>query len=174
MIQVLLVEEEKTKSCKTITLRDSWFDTPIVTGCFVHIVGAFSKSGECYVDDNQNMLVVHPDILVSALSVADSFACLRKSVLGERVKASKSQTPPLVYGTILHEIFQEALRANRWDTGWLVLTIERSVKSFLGSIHEIQVSTAQAIDHLKSKMPELQAWAELFVREAPRVSLPSI
>ncbi|KAH4860645.1 DNA replication ATP-dependent helicase/nuclease [Parastagonospora nodorum] len=166
--KVLLVEEEKTKLFKAITLRQAWFDTPCTPGSFVHIIGEFSSTGQCIVDDHNNMIILHPDHLISATVVADSFGCLRRAVLQDRVKATSNANAPMLYGTLLHELFQEALKVNRWDSDFLLETIDKLLPTKFETILEI-VSTCEAVkEHLSSKLPELQAWAEIFVRAEPR------
>lgn len=170
MRQVLLVEDEKTKLFKAITLRQSWYDTPCTTDSSVHVIGEFSKTGQCIVDDHQNMLILHPDHLISATVVADSFGCLRRAVLQDRIKATSKANAPMLYGTLLHELFQEAIKANRWDSEFLMETIEMLLPGKFESILEINSTCEQVKEHLSSKLPELQAWAEIFVRAEPRVS----
>jgi len=117
------------------------------------------------------MIILHPDHLISATVVADSFSCTRRAVLQDRVKATNDTNKPQVYGHILHEIFQDAMRANKWDMDWLSQTIERIASRYLESLYEIRVTVTEALEYLKSKMPELQAWAEVFVNAHPRVSI---
>jgi DNA replication ATP-dependent helicase Dna2 len=168
MSKVLLVEEEKTKLFKSITLRQAWFDTPCTPGSYVHVIGKFSSTGQCIVDDSHNMFILHPDHLISATVVADSFGCLRRAVLQDRVKATSKANAPMLYGTLLHELFQAALAANFWGTKFLLETIDKILPSKFETILEIN-STCEAVkDHLSSKLPELQAWAEIFVRSEPR------
>ena len=76
----------------------------------------------------------------------------------------------MVYGTILHEIFQVAMLANRWDTEWLAERIESIATRHLEDLYTIKLQVSQAVEYLQSKMGELQAWAELFVSSQPRVS----
>ncbi|USP74160.1 hypothetical protein yc1106_01434 [Curvularia clavata] len=165
--KVLLVEEEKTKLFKAIHLRQAWFDTPCTTDSFVHVIGEFTSTGQCVVDDHNNMLILHPDHLISSTVVADSFGCLRRAVLQDRVKATSSANAPMLYGTLLHELFQEAMKVNNWDTTFLLDTIEKLLPRHLESVLEIN-STCEAVkEHMSSKLPELQAWAKLFVRAEP-------
>jgi DNA replication ATP-dependent helicase Dna2 len=173
IVQVLAVREESSKASKVILLRQTWFDTPCTAGAYVHIIGEFTRLGECVVDDEQNMIILHPDHLISSTVVADSFGCIRRAVLQDRVKATNEASAPQVYGHILHEIFQEAMRANRWDTEWLSGLIQGVVTRFIESLCEIHLSLDQAADYLQSKMPELQAWASLFISAKPRVPFPS-
>ncbi|EDU40155.1 DNA replication helicase Dna2 [Pyrenophora tritici-repentis Pt-1C-BFP] len=166
--KVLLVEEEKTKLFKAITLRQAWFDTPCTTGSFVHVIGEFTNTGQCIIDDHHNMLILHPDHLISSTVVADSFGCLRRAVLQDRVKATSKANAPMLYGTLLHELFQEAMKVNKWDSVFLSEIIDVLLPRHLETILEIN-STCEAIkEHMSSKLPELQAWAKLFVRAEPQ------
>ena len=167
--KVLLVQNEKTKQKRAITVRQSWFDSPYSPGSYVHLIGKFDHAGQCMVDESQNLLILHPDHLISATVVADSFSCTRRAVLQDRVKATSEASEPQVYGHILHEIFQEALKANRWDTEWLSTTIERIATRYLETLFEINVELVRAVDHLRSKVTDLQAWAEIFVSAKPKV-----
>jgi DNA replication ATP-dependent helicase Dna2 len=157
---------------KTVVLRGIWFDTPATTNAFVHIIGKFQRNGQCIIDDNNNLLILHPDHLVSSTVVADSFGCVRRAVLQDRVKATSDSSAPLVYGTILHEIFQAAMLANRWDTEWLTELIENTATRHLEDLYTIKLQVSQAVEYLQSKMGELQAWAELFVSSKPNVCNP--
>lgn len=154
---------------RTVHLRGSWFDTPAHPESYVHVIGEFSTKGQCIVDDAQNLLILHPDQLISATVVADSFGCMRRAVLQDRVKATSESTPPLVYGTILHEIFQEALLANRWDMKYLASVIERITEKHVEDLYTIKVGMATAREHLQSKMIELSSWAASFVSSKPTV-----
>ncbi|KNG51259.1 dna replication helicase dna2 [Stemphylium lycopersici] len=166
--KVLLVEEEKTKLFKAITLRQAWFDTPCTVGSFVHVIGEFTTTGQCVIDDHSNMLILHPDHLISSTVVADSFGCLRRAVLQDRVKATSKANAPMLYGTLLHELFQEAIKVNDWDTTFLLNTIEKLLPNHLETILEIN-STCDAVkEHMTSKLPEMQAWAKIFVRTEPQ------
>lgn len=101
--------------------------------------------------------------------VADSFGCMRRAVLQDRVKATSEPTPPLVYGTMLHEIFQEALLANRWDLRFLATVIDRIMDKHVEDLYMIKVGMAVAKEHLLSKMTELGFWAKSFVSPQPKV-----
>ncbi|CAI6246025.1 unnamed protein product [Periconia digitata] len=166
--KILLVEEERTKLFKIIVLREAWYDTPCTPDSFVHVIGQFSNAGECVVDNNHNMIILHPDHLISATVVADSFGCLRRAVLQDRIKATSNANPPMLYGTLLHELFQEALKENRWDTQFFLEIIDRLLPSKYETILEIDSSCEEVKAHLASKLPEMQSWAELFVRARPK------
>ncbi|PHH71433.1 hypothetical protein CDD82_6504 [Ophiocordyceps australis] len=93
---------------------------------------------------------------------------MRRAVLQDRVKATSEASPPLVYGTMLHEIFQEAMMANRWDLGFLGRVIDDVIKKHIEDLYIIKVDVAAAREHLQSKMTELSHWARAFVSVEPR------
>jgi len=102
--------------------------------------------------------------------VADSFTCTRRAVLQDRVKSMSQSSPPTLYGTILHQLFQEAMMANQWDFEFLRNTIERLLPRHFETLVDIGLNLNQAREHLFSKLPQMQSWAEIFVRAEPRVS----
>ncbi|CAF3631406.1 hypothetical protein QX201_012948 [Fusarium graminearum] len=161
--KILLIQADNSKDIKTVHLRGSWFDTPAHADAYVHVIGDFTARGQCVVDDAQNLLILHPDQLISATVVADSFGCMRRAVLQDRVKATSPPTPPLIYGTMLHEIFQEALLANQWDLPFLCRVIERITEKHVEDLYTIKVGIPSAREHLQSKMTELSYWAGSFV-----------
>lgn len=169
-MKVLLVQDEKTKFNKAITLRGAWLESPCTPGSYVHLVGEFNQQGQCIVDDTQNLLILHPDHLISATVVADSFSCTRRAVLQDRVKATSQLSEPTVYGSMLHEIFQEAMTANRWDNKWLTALIEKTAARYLESLYELNLTIENAVDHLLRKTMDIQMWAEKFVAVQPKVS----
>lgn len=158
---------------KTLHLQGGWYDTPVHPEAYVHVIGQFSFRGQCVVTDDENLVIVHPDQLISSTVVADSFSCMRQAVLQDRVRATSDASPPLVYGTILHEIFQEALMANKWDRPFLTKVIERITEKHLEDLYTIKVSMALAREHLESKMAELTHWASSFISTHPKVRFPA-
>lgn len=153
-----------------ITLRGSWLGSQCTRGSYVNLIGEFDQHGQCIVDDSRNLLIIDPDHLISATVVADSFSCTRRAVLQDRVKATTKLSEATVYGSMLHEIFQDAMRANRWDTEWLTATIEKVAIRYIESLFEMDITFARAVDHLVGRVIALQAWAQVFVAAKPKVT----
>lgn len=170
MQQILIVEDEKTKTNRFVNLRQSWWDTNCTVGSYIHIIGQFDEQGRCIIDDAHNMIILHPDHLISATTVADSFGCLRKAVLQDRVKSTSQAGPPLLYGTVLHELFQEAMKANKWDNDFLRNCVDTILPRHFDTIVEIGLNLNQVHEYLGGQFKTLQGWATLFVRAEPRVS----
>ena len=112
---------------RIILLRQSWYETRCTKGSYAHLVGDFDRSGQCIVDDANNMIVLHPDHLISATVIADSFTCVRRAALQDRVKATSAAEKPQVYGHIIHAIFGEALTNNTFETQQLRDIVEKTL-----------------------------------------------
>lgn len=117
-------------------------------------------------------MILHPDHLISSTVVGDSFTCTRKAVLQDRVKATSDANQSTIYGHMLHEIFQEAMRDNRWDDEFMATTIETLATQYLETLFEVQIEHAVAVEQLKARANELQGWAEIFVSAKPKVGFP--
>lgn len=176
--QILVVKEDRTSSHASITLRGSWANTTIAKGNLVHVSylpgqmkeEAFFTSQQLQLDDSEAsaFLVVHPDHMLSATTVADSFDCTRKAVLQDRIKATGETSKAMIYGKILHEIFQQALGSNQWDDQFLSDLVERTVQAHVEGLWELGMQdTVLATEEIKAKMGELAAWAKVFVAPEP-------
>lgn len=165
---ILIVQADRQNASKTVHLRGDWLDTPAHPKSYIHIIGDFEPSGRCIIDNDKNIVILHPDQLISATVVADSFSCMRRAVLQDRVKATSDPSAPLVYGTLLHEIFQEALMLNDWSPVFLSGVIDRVMKKHVVDLYTIKVGFTDTREHLSSKIPEIRGWAEKFVSAYPR------
>jgi len=74
-------------------LRGTWTASPVSIGMPINVYfhSTVDKDGSCIVVDDENGLVIlQPDVLVSGTRLSDSFRCLRRSVLEERIKVCRS------------------------------------------------------------------------------------
>lgn len=149
-------------------LRQSWFETRCTKGSFVHVLGKFTHNGQCIIDNSQNMIILHPDHLISSTVVADSFGCIRRAILQDRVKATGQSSAPQLYGTLMHSVFQEAMKLNAWDTDTLDRILTAVLPQHYETIAEISLNTNQIREHLSPRLLEMSSWAKVFVQKTPK------
>lgn len=172
--QTLYARNVESNQQHRIVLRGSWLDaTTVSPGTFVHVVGGFDSHGVCVVDDKHNYIIVNPDFLVSATTVADTVSCMRKAVLQERVKATSDISKPMVYGNVLHAVFQSGLEDSDFSTESLHSHLDRIVADNIEGFYLLKEEIPVAIAHVRSKLPLLQEWAGLFLSSKPNVLPPS-
>lgn len=160
---MLSLKDERSGLIYIVYLRQSWYESRCKKKSYVHVIGEFNQHGQCVIDDADNMIILHPDHLISATVVGDSFTCTRRAALQDRVKATSRATAPQVYGHIIHEMFGEALRLNLWTTESFVEIIQRILPNYLEALYEIGVSVNDATEYLLGKTPDLIGWASVFV-----------
>ena len=166
--KTLEVREEKTNELYNIDLRDDWAGSQIENGDVVNIIGTFINN-ICVVDSYSGLIVIHPDILVSSTHIADSFKCPRRAVLQDQIRATGETSKPLVYGSIIHELFQSAICLMDFSTVHLEATIDRLVIRHFEQLYCIDVDPKLATKELREKIPLIQIWADLFVIRRPTV-----
>lgn len=166
---MLLVQDERNKDKKVVILRESWFDTPCSKDLYIHLIGDFDATGQCVVNDTHNMVILHPDHLVSATVVADSIGCQRRAVLQDRIKNSGDIGKPQVFGNIFHEIFQNALKLNQWDMATLQSLTESVAVKHIEELYLIRMSIPEAVAYVMGKIPAMKTWAGVFLKSTPDV-----
>lgn len=118
--------------------------------------------------EDGRILILHPDHMLSATTVADSFDCIRKAVLQDRIKATSEANKAMVYGSILHEVFQTALTSNNFSASNLAGIVGKVVQGHVEGLWELGMQdTVLAVEELTGKMSELSAWARIFVAAEP-------
>ena len=132
----------------------------------MHIIGVFDLNDICVIDNAINMIILHPDHLVSATVVADSFGCIRRAVLQDRVKASGQTSAPMFYGNLLHELFQEAMKQNTWDLGALEAMMTDILPRHYDAIVELGINLNQVREYVAPRLLEMGAWAQKLVQSS--------
>jgi DNA replication ATP-dependent helicase Dna2 len=162
------VKEDKSEQQYTIYLREDWTLTQIEEKDIINVIGTFINN-TCVIDNGNGMLILFPDTLVSSTHVADSFKCMRRAVLQDRIKATGEITKPLVFGSIIHELFQEAISVMDFSTVHLTSLISTLVTRHIEQLYRIDITPTDAVAYLTEKIFALQSWAEVFVAAEPSI-----
>jgi DNA replication ATP-dependent helicase Dna2 len=75
----------------------------------------------------------------------------------------------MFYGTLIHEIFQEALKLNAWDPETLEGILTSLLPRCYESMVELNLNINQIREYLTPKLLEMGSWANLFVQRTPQV-----
>ncbi|KAI5565965.1 hypothetical protein BDE02_14G154600 [Populus trichocarpa] len=159
--KVLRLLNEQSGEERTVYLWEEWFYSVIAPGDTVNVIGEFDDQGKCDVDRDNNLLIVHPDILVSGTRVAASFSCPRRTVLDERLKSSEHSTAALI-GTLLHQIFQAGLMQDNPTINFLEEYARIVLQKNIESLHACGVNENDIFNTLVEAIPKLINWINLF------------
>ncbi|KAL8160935.1 hypothetical protein V2J09_012424 [Rumex salicifolius] len=170
--KVLRLLNEHTGKEQSVHLCDGWFYSVIEPGDTVRVIGEFDEQGNCYVDQDNNLVIVNPRALISGTRVAASFSCSRRAVLDERLRSSEQSIPALT-GTVLHQIFQAGLLM---ETPTRELLEEFSPTVLLKNIEALYACGVNEYDMQKKVMeaiPRMLNWIRLFrvAKDSPKPTI---
>ncbi|CAM6059613.1 unnamed protein product [Sphagnum tenellum] len=165
-VQILRLLNEQSGAERMLIMQDEWLHTSVRPGDTVNVIGEFGSDGTCVLDHNQNLLVVHPDLLISGSRVGGSFGCARRAVLDERIKSSDVSMPALL-GTMLHQLFQVGLRAESPNREFLQHEAKAIVQCNIDGLYSIGGNEREALEKLIDSIPTILGWLHQFCRPLP-------
>ncbi|KAJ8524802.1 hypothetical protein ON010_g16314 [Phytophthora cinnamomi] len=156
-------------------LTEDWYGVLVEAGDTVNIVfteqdrsGVFSQDGpkipagrhssRIQVDNMHNVVVVHPDILVSPTRVTTSFGCLRRAVLQETLAVSGTTGEKAFLGTLKHDLFEYAVRNGLCSTEGLFQEAKRIVHSNILGLVECGLNEEKAFLELQRVIEGYCSW----------------
>ncbi|KAG0168654.1 Tripartite DNA replication factor [Apophysomyces sp. BC1015] len=165
--KILLLLDQKLSCPTNVRLREAWVETVVTVGDIVHIPSVAPGTTEIIIDNKNNLLIVHPDHLVSCTTVAESIFCRRKSVLQQKIKSLSEYSEPLVYGDIMHRILQDLLRSGDFSVIGIRDAIERIVMSSLDALFALDQTESSVINLFNERIPDIKAFGDIYVGSEP-------
>ncbi|KAL1751935.1 DNA replication factor Dna2-domain-containing protein [Schizophyllum commune] len=172
----LVVRVDGTDELRSVLLRDHWRFMDIRSGDILNILGQFELlpasssrfTSQIIITSTRNLLIHHPDILMTATAIANAPQCRRKPLLSSLVRSSSDVTPALVWGNMLHEVMQSCFRASRWDDKWFEERIDEVVRNGLGELVKIDATIEMAKGELHKRAAGLRAFSERYIADLPK------
>lgn len=119
-IQKILTCVDSKGSTVPVILRNPWVYLEIYEGDVIHIIEGKNYSNKRLLSQdkdpitqavNDNILILHPDILLSATTLGSSTKCLRCSIIDNLYQDIRNeQSISMTIGNIVHELLQDAFR----------------------------------------------------------------
>ena len=161
-----LVESHQSKVI-TLHITGDWKECIISSGTFIHIVfQSLEKMNDCLRNQsewhisNDDLIITNPDELVSITTVADSFQCVRRSIVKDKVRIYGSSNESMVYGNIMHALFQSAMQSNNFSRDWLLMTLKDLVYNSADELYGISQNEESALNALLPCIDQVIAWKD--------------
>ncbi|RUS25950.1 DNA replication factor Dna2-domain-containing protein, partial [Jimgerdemannia flammicorona] len=184
--KVVRLFEEAEGAEKYVLLREDWWHTDVgvgkefnpvldtlispplfspIPGDTVHVLGRFDPTTSTLILSNTHphLLILHPDVLISSALAADSFHCLRKAVLEDRVRTTGESSEPMVRGQMLHQLLQFALVEDKWSAAELEEEVGRVVVRNVEGLWAIGLEEEVARKTIMDMVGTIREWARKFV-----------
>lgn len=145
--------------------------TEVSVGDYVHVVGPFDQTTDTLILDNTTdaFIIIHPDTLVQGTRVAGATHCMRRTVLDPIFQNGNLASEATLFGTMTHQVFDEAMKKCDFSTSFLVSvanSVVRKVKN-LDLMFMLGITEELALGKIRELLPALQVWADKFVCQVP-------
>ncbi|KAG6888262.1 hypothetical protein C0992_009151 [Termitomyces sp. T32_za158] len=172
----LIVKLYFSEERRRVTLRDDWVMTDIRVGDVINILGTFtlattsssSITQSITISAKSNLLILHPDILLTATALSNAPQCRRKPLLSNLVRSTSDTTPALVWGNILHEVMQSCLIENQWEATWVDQKIDEAIMKGLNELVKIDVTIEEAKREVTTRAKGLLAFSQRYISDFPK------
>ncbi|CCE61601.1 hypothetical protein TPHA_0A05270 [Tetrapisispora phaffii CBS 4417] len=183
--QKILKSINSSGELTSVILRHPWVYLDVEDGDVIHIIeGINSKNKMLLSDDkdpqtqkpNDNLLVVNPDILLSATTIGTSLDCFRRAVIQSQFQDYRGvPSKVMLIGNIVHELLQEALKHK---LNYLTLEstfLETTLDSILESNRFGIITCNSSVEELKAQILEEQVenikdFVNKFVKSKPNTA----
>ncbi|XP_077997914.1 DNA replication ATP-dependent helicase/nuclease DNA2-like [Glandiceps talaboti] len=159
------------QSEKTLLLKGVWSQTLVDVGTNVCVLGDFDDTDRCTVDQNNNFVIVEPDLLLSGTSIASSIRCMRRSVLNEIFKGTDFSSKAMACGTLLHDVFQQAIITRDFSkqavTNIIMTTIAK--QPHLNNMFVLGLQESDMLETVEPYMSSIEEWANIYFHSTPSV-----
>ncbi|KAG6836385.1 hypothetical protein H0H93_008591 [Arthromyces matolae] len=172
----LIVKLDPSQERRRVILRDDWVSTDARIGDTINVLGTFTLAStssssitlSITVTAKANLLILHPDLLLTATAISNAPQCRRKPLLSNLVRSTSDTTPALVWGNMLHEVMQSCLSENQWETAWVDQKIDEVVLKGLNELVKINVTIDQAKREVTARAKGLVAFSEKYISDYPK------
>lgn len=145
-----------------------WLGCPVSEGDCISLQAVKVKN-EWVLDNTHGFLVLHPDSLISGTTVVGSLFCARRSVLSTFFRGMDSDSPVMVIGSIVHELFQMVLQQRKSTEPEVRLLSQQliSSKKCISMLYGANMTMAQMQKELSGFIPRIVNFVAKYV-EIPK------
>ena len=115
------------------------------------------------------MIILHPDLLLTATALSNAPQCRRKPILSSLVQSTSDVTPTLVWGSMLHEVMQRCLTEDRWEDTFVDRCINEAVLGGLGELVKIGLSEDIARTEVAERAKGMKLFKDKYLSQEPKV-----
>eukprot|EP00803_Ostreobium_quekettii_P011157 evm.model.scf_33.7 EVM.evm.TU.scf_33.7 scf_33:139269-152615(+) len=157
----------------TAHLTGSWYYTPLQAGDSVNLLASIKDingSKHAFLDSVDDLLVLHPDFLISGTRTTSAIRCLRQAAIQEWVDM-KDPNDRALNGTMTHELFQFALKqqVSSGTTRSQLLEEARAITCrHSRELFEVGLDEQMSFEALTRHIPSILGWLQTYVGSWPK------
>lgn len=159
-LQIILTCINQHKEKINIILREPWVRYKYEKGMIIHLIAGENFPNKRLLSndkdpktglENDNLLIVYPDVLLSATMIGTAMDCERRAVLSARLNEPGEYSMAATLGNIIHSLIQELLRLkllqpNQFISKGLALEVlDKIIKPFTTEVNMCNESVDSAV-----------------------------
>ncbi|CCE78338.1 Piso0_000959 [Millerozyma farinosa CBS 7064] len=159
--QLILSVVNSRGDVSDITVRGEYLQLEFQKEDIIHII-ITDESCPHLVDDEHNLLIWNPDVLISSTTVSQQMSCPRKSVLQERFNFPGESSIPLIVGVVLHEVFQTCFMEERYDLNFMISVVDNEIHHRRLEIFSCGDKIKEVKDQILPHLKYIDNWFKLY------------
>ncbi|KAI5962760.1 dna2 [Candida theae] len=164
--QIILEVTNADKQTSRLILRGEYCELDFGVNDIIHVINT-DKGNPNLIDDTHNLLVLNPDILISATKIAQQINCPRETVLVSRYKFPGTTSIPIIVGEMVHYIFQECMVAENWSFDFMREVFDDLKEQYFLTLCSIDKDMEDIDQEVEKHLPYLQQWFESYYKKVP-------
>jgi hypothetical protein len=151
-------------------LRGEWYHTPVSHGDVLHLCsvsGRFRTDAQALPivlhnpappgsDNDDLVLVIHPDILMTPTTISETVTCSRRAVLKSRIGSTGLSSKAPLFGTMRHDLFGLCMRQENFDLAFAKRNVHKLARQNAEGLLGCGVSTAEAQEEILKVFPVIR------------------
>lgn len=141
-----------------VLVRDHWTSLEFKVNDVVHIILSNPTDNFQLVDKDHNLLIWHPDTLLSSTRIADAVECKRRSIISQKFNGPGIISIPFIIGNITHHLFQKCLMHKNVDLDFAEELIEQQLDSHIIEIYAASKNRQEIKSMIMEHFSYIKEW----------------
>lgn len=119
------------------------------------------------VDNDNGLIIVQPDILISTTSLMSTSYCMRKAWLSRLFQGVGEASKAFLIGHVVHELFQESLRSKKISVGEIDDFFKtKLLNSVTLTLFELGITQYEFISEIEPYIKSISYWLETYLSKS--------
>ncbi|GAV29289.1 hypothetical protein PMKS-002771 [Pichia membranifaciens] len=151
-----------------VLVRDHWASLGFKVNDVIHIILPKPTDNFQLVDKDHNLLIWHPDTLLSSTRIAEAVDCKRRSIISQKFNGPGIISIPFIIGNITHYLFQKCLMHKNVNSDFAEELIEQQLDSHIIEIYAASKNRQEIKGMIMEHFSYIKEWITDYI--TPSVS----
>lgn len=155
----------------SVLLKGFWFDCRVKIDDIVHVIQARynDETKTFYINNEQGLLIVNPDLLIPSTTLMSSNYCMRKAWLTEQFKCyGFGGNKVMLIGDVVHQLFQSACQTKAKERKTLKELLSNILQDIyiMNCCYAIGLTENQLLKEVEMYLPHIELWLSNYIHSS--------